>query len=153
MIENKSTVFEDTAPYDQSLVKVATIMPIVIVGPVFLLLAFSEPALRGFALALFLIIPLVILMTVYGLGVPGKVTVSEWGIVVKHGLLVRIKIPVEDIMSITIEPPPWWLNYYYLYANAQWLRVGKRAGLLKWWYIPTTSATKLKLAIESVHNS
>lgn len=146
-------IFEDTAPYDQSLVKVAMIMPIVIVGPVFLLLAFSEPALRGFALALILIIPLVILMTVYGLGVPGKVTVSEWGIVVKHGLLVRIKIPVEDIMSITIELPPWWLNYYYLYANAQWLRVGKKSGILKWWYIPTTSATKLKLAIELVHNS
>jgi hypothetical protein len=149
---NDSRVFEDTAPYDRSLVKVATVMPIVIVGPVFLLLAFSEPALRGFALALFIIVPLIILMTVYGLGVPGQVMVSEWGVVVKHGLMVRIKIPIEDIMSLTIEPPPWWLNYYYLYGNAQWLRVGKRAGLLKWWYIPTTSATKLKLAIESVQN-
>jgi hypothetical protein len=119
-------------------------------GPVFLLLAFSEPTLRGFALALFIIVPLIILMTVYGLGVPGQVVVSDWGIVVKHGLLVRIRIPVEDIISLNIEPPPWWLNYYYLYANAQWLRVGKRLGLLKWWYIPTTSASKLKLVIESV---
>ena len=147
------SIFEDTAPYDQSLVKVAAIMPIVIVGPVFLLLAFAEPALRGFAIALFFIVPLLILMTVYGLGVPGKVEVSEWGLVVKHGLLIRIEVPVEDIVAITIEPPPWWLNYYYLYANAQWLRVGKRSGILKWWYIPTTSATKLKLAIESSHNS
>jgi hypothetical protein len=152
MTENKSTVFEDSSPYDRSLVRVATVMPIVIVGPVFLLLAFTEPALRGFAIALFFIVPLVILMTVYGLGVPGRVVVSEWGVVVKHGLLVRIKIPVEDIMSITNEPPPWWLNYYYLYANAQWLRVGKKSGLLKWWYIPTTSTTKLKLVIESVQN-
>ena len=152
MTDFSHKIFKETAPYDQSLVKVATVMPIVIMGPVFLLLAYSEPTLRWVALALFVIIPLLILMTVYGLGVPGQVMISEWGITIKHGLLVTIKIPVEDIRSITIEPPPWWLNYYYLYANAQWLRVGKKAGLLKWWYIPTKSATNLKLAIESIQN-
>jgi len=150
MTDEISTIFQDIAPYDRSLVNVAVIMPIVIMSPVFLLMAYSEPALSGLALSLFFIVPAIILTTVYGLGVPGTVVVSDWGIIVKHGLLIRIKIPRKTIVSTTIEPPPWWLNYYYLHANAQWLRVGKSSGLLKWWYIPTTSATRLKLAIESI---
>lgn len=143
-------ILEDTAPYDESLVRVSAVVPIIIIGPVFLLMAFAEPALTGLALILFILIPIVILTTVYGLGVPGRVTVSEWGIVVRHGVFVRIRVPVEDIVSLSVEPPPWWLNYYYLYANAQWLRVGKRTGILKWWYVPTTSAARLKIAIESI---
>jgi hypothetical protein len=150
MTDDSNIVFQDIAPYDHSLVNVAAIMPIIIMSPVFLLLAYSEPALSGLSLVLFILIPTTILTAVYGLGVPGRVVVSEWGIVIKHGLLVRIRIPREAVVSTTIEPPPWWLNYYYLYANAQWLRVGKTSGLLKWWYIPTTSATRLKLVIESI---
>ena len=102
MTENSPMIFNDRAPYDRSLVNVAAIMPIVIMSPVFLLMAYSEPALSGLALSLFLIVPAIILTTVYGLGVPGKVVVSDWGIVVKHGLLVRIKIPQKDITSTTI---------------------------------------------------
>jgi len=143
-------IFEEKAPYDQSLVRVATIMPFVIMTPVFLLMAYSEPALSGLAIVLLFLIPAIILTTVYGLGVPGVVVVSHWGIVVKHGLLVRIRIPAKEILAITIEPPPWWLNYYYLYANAQWLRIGKASGLLKWWYIPTSRANRLKQVIESL---
>ena len=152
MTDIPRSTFEDTPPYDRSLVKVGTVMPIVIMRPVFLLMAYSEPALTGVALALFILVPLVILMTVYGLGVPGDVMVSDWGIVVSHGLLIKIRIPVENIVSTVIEPPPWWLNYYYLYSNAQWLRVRKTSGLLKWWYVPTSSASRLKLAIKSIQN-
>jgi hypothetical protein len=150
MPETDQILFEGTAPYDRSLVQVATVMPIVIMSPVFLLIVYSEPALSWMAILLFILIPTIILTTVYGLGVPGRVTVSEWGIVVKHGLLVRVKIPHEKIVSTTLEPPPWWLSYYYLYANAQWLRVGKSTGLLKWWYIPTSSASRLKMVTDSL---
>jgi hypothetical protein len=150
MTENQPRTFHDIAPYDRSLVNVATIMPIVIMSPVFLLIAYSEPTLSGLALGLFFIVPAIILTTVYGLGVPGTVSVTAWGVVVKHGLLVRIRIPREAIVSTAIDSPPWWLNYYYLHANAQWLRVGKSVGFLNWWYIPTTNATRLKLAIESI---
>ena len=152
MTEAASKIFDDIAPYDRSLVNVAAIMPIIIMSPVFLLLAYSEPALSGLAIILFILIPTIILTTVYGLGVPGLVVVSNTGIIVKHGLLVRVKILKDEIVSTSIESPPWWLNYYYLYANAQWVRVGKTSGYLKWWYIPTSNATKLRLAIESIKN-
>ncbi|MFX1272820.1 MAG: hypothetical protein ACFFAX_14125 [Promethearchaeota archaeon] len=143
-------MFEDSPPYDKSLIAVATIMPIVIMTPIFLLMAYSEPALTAAALILIVLVPLIVLTIPYGFGVPGYVSVSEARIVVRHGRVLCIRIPIGSIISTDLRPPPWWFNLYYLFAPSQWVHVRKSTGLLKWWYIPATSAARLKTILDSL---
>jgi hypothetical protein len=143
-------LFEDSPPYDKSLIAVATIMPIVIMTPIFLLMAYSDPALTPVALFLTVLVPVIVILIPYGLGVPGYVTVTKSRIVIRHGRLLRIRIPISSIASTNLKPPPWWFNLYYLFAPSQWVHVRKSTGLLKWWYIPATSAVRLKTVLDSL---
>jgi hypothetical protein len=117
MIGNTHLLFEDTPPYDRTLIAVATIMPIVIMSPVFLLMTYSEPALTAVALVLIALVPLIVLIIPYSLGVPAHVTVTEKGIIVRHGRLLRIRIQKGSILSSDLRPPPWWFGFYYLRAS------------------------------------
>jgi len=150
MTGNPPAQYEDTPPYDKSLITAATAMPVVIMTPIFLLLAYSEPELTPIALILLFLVPLVVVMFPYSFGVPARVVVTEKGIAVRHGKLLRIEIPASSLVSIELKPPPWWFNIYYLFANAQWVYVRKSTGLLKWWSIPATSAARLKVILDSL---
>ena len=153
MADEMRYLFEDIPPYDQSLIAVATAMPIVIMSPIFLLMAYSEPALTAASLILILLVPLIVLAIPYSFGVPAHVTVSQKGVIVRHGKLLRIRIPSKSIISTDLKPPPWWFNLYYLFAPAQWVHVRKSTGLLKWWYIPATSGARLKTTLDSLFKS
>ena len=146
-------MYEDIPPYDKALIAVASIMPIVIMTPIFLLMAFSDPTLAPAALVLIVLVPIIVIMIPYGLGVPAHVTVTESGIVIRHGRLLRIRIPISSIISLDVKPPPWWFSIYYLFSPSQWVFVKKSTGLLKWWCIPATSGTKLKTALDSLVES
>ena len=148
--DKEQILFEDTPSYDRTLIAVAVAMPIVIMGPVFFLLAYSEPALSQVAFMLFILVPVIILVFPFALAVPTSVMVSRSGVSVKHGLFLRIRVPSSRIISSEIKPPPWWFNLYYLYPNAQWVHIRKSHGLLKWWYIPTKSARRLVVALEEI---
>ncbi len=150
MSDKEQILFEDTPPYDRTLIAVAVAMPMVIMGPVFLLLAYSEPALSGVALLLFIIVPVIILVFPFTLAVPTSVLVSKSGILIKHGLFLRIRVSSGRIISSELKSPPWWFNLYYLYPTAQWVHIKKSSGLLKWWYIPTKSARRLMVALEEI---
>ncbi|MFX1265751.1 MAG: hypothetical protein ACFFH0_10260 [Promethearchaeota archaeon] len=149
MADNTRFLFEDTPPYDRSLIAVATVMPILIMSPIFLLMAYSNPALTATEAILIVLVLLVVLTIAYGLGVPAHVVVTEKGIVVGHGRLLRIRIPSTSIVSTDLRPPPWWFSLYYLFAPAEWVHVRKSSGLLKWWYIPVTLGVKLKTTLDS----
>jgi hypothetical protein len=109
--------------------------------------------LTAASIILIFLVPLIVLTIPYSFGVPAHVTVTEMGVVVRHGKLLRIKIPKSSIISTDLKPPPWWFNLYYLFAPAQWVHVKKRTGLLKWWFIPTTSGVKLKTTLDSLLSS
>jgi hypothetical protein len=153
MADNMRILMEDIPPYDRSLIYVATIMPIVIMSPIFLLMGYSEPTLTAASLVLIILVPLIVLTIPYSFGVPAHVTVTEKGVVVRHGKLLRIRIPSNSIISTDLRPPPWWFNLYYLFAHAQWVHVKKSTGLLKWWYIPATSGVRLKTTLDSLVSS
>ena len=148
--DKEQILFEDTPLYDRTLIAVAVVMPIVIMGPIFFLLAYSEPALSQIAFMLFILVPLIILAFPFALAVPTSVMVSRSGILIKHGLILRIRVSSSHIISSELKPPPWWFSLYYLYPNAQWVHIRKSRGLLKWWYIPTKSARRLMAVIEEI---
>ena len=153
MAGNTRFLFEDTPPYDRSLIAVATIMPIMIMSPIFVLMAYTDPTLAAAAAILIVLVPLIVLTIPYGLGVPAHVIVTEKGVLIRHGRLLRIRIPGPSFISADLRPPPWWFNLYYLFAPSQWVHVRKSTGLLKWWYIPATSGVKLKNLLDSLISS
>jgi hypothetical protein len=111
-------------------------------------MAYSDSELTAIALILLVLVPLIVVAIPYSFGVPAYVVVTEKGIVVRHGKLLRIRIPASSLISVELRPPPWWFNIYYLFANAQWVYVRKSTGLLKWWCIPATSGVRLKSVLD-----
>jgi hypothetical protein len=94
-------------------------------------------------------VPIIIIITPPLLIVPAIITVTGDRVTIKHGLrTIRIRhsdITFYDIVSY----PPSWVNNQYMFPNVQWLMIRKKSGLYKSWYIPTTNATQLMLAIQS----
>ena len=144
---SEATVFTDRPPYDSELIRMMAFAGTFIMAPVFLLIIFTEPE---YAIALGLIwisVPLIVIAVPYLLMVPALITLTTKSITVKHGIW-KITIPLLEIEKCeVVSLPPWWANFQHVYPNAQWVHITKSKGRLDWWYIPTTSATQLVLAI------
>ncbi len=146
---NGKIILKDSPPYDATYIRIGGVMVIVILGPVLFLIAYSEPVLIPLSLGLVILIPLIVIGAPYIFGVPARVAVDESGARVRHGL-VTINMPAEDINQVEIQDPPWWLSIWYLFPDAQWVRIRKSRGLLKWWYFPTTSAVRFIDAVKAI---
>ncbi|MGY5874393.1 MAG: hypothetical protein RTU30_01495 [Candidatus Thorarchaeota archaeon] len=146
---NDQVLLKDCPPYDATYIRVGGAMVIVILGPVLFLIAYSEPVLIPLSIGLVVLIPLIVVGAPYTFGVPARVVVDKSGAKVRHGL-VTIRMPAGDISQVDIQNPPWWLSIWYLFPDAQWVRIRKSRGLLKWWYFPATNAVKFIDAVKEI---
>ncbi len=141
-------ILQDKPPYDHVFIRAIAFACFFVMSPVFILIFLMEPTWGYWGLILWIIVPLFVYSVPYLLVVPTKVVVTRNQVWVKHGRLWRIKIPIEAITgSEVMDYPPWWANFQYFYPTAQWVHITKTSGVLKWWYIPATSATQLVLSI------
>ena len=140
-------IFTDKPPYDSVFIRSAAFAAAFVLAPVFLIILFTEPDFALVVGLVWLCIPIIIIAIPHLLVVPADITLTQKAIRVKHGVW-SITIPLDEIEQCDVVPyPPWWANFQYYYPNAQWVHITKSKGRLDWWYIPTTSATQLVLAI------
>lgn len=146
-MNSNEALFVDRPPYDVVLARAVSFAAFFVLSPVFILMAYTEPSYTGWLILLWLFIPLFIIAIAYLLIIPGQITVTRKNVTSKHGAW-SVKIPLAHIQDLEVlRYAPWWVNFQHFYPNAQWVHVTKSRGLLKWWYIPATSATQLVVAI------
>ncbi len=140
-------VFTDKPPYDSVFIKAAAFAAAFVLAPVFLILLFTEPDFVVLFGLVWICTPVIIIAIPYLLVVPANIILTQKAIRVKHGVW-SITIPLDEIEHCEVVAyPPWWANFQHYFPNAQWMQIAKSKGRLDWWYIPTTSATQLILAI------
>ncbi|MHA1882118.1 MAG: hypothetical protein ACTSUO_03645 [Candidatus Thorarchaeota archaeon] len=140
-------IFADKPPYDSVFIRAIAFAMAFVMAPVFLIIMFTEPNFALLVGLVWLFIPIFVISIPYLLVVPADITLTQKAIRVKHGVW-SITIPLDQIEQCdVIQYPPWWANFQHYYPNAQWIQIAKSKGRLNWWYIPTTNATQLVLAI------
>lgn len=145
---SEETLLIDSPPYDHEFIKVIAFACLFVMAPVFIMIFLFEPEWGYWGLVLGVLVPIFVAAIPYLLVVPTKIVVSSSQVRIKHGRLWTIRIPIERIVhSEVLDHPPWWGNFQYFFPHAQWVYLRKSSGILHWWYVPTTSATRLVLSI------
>ena len=137
----------DSPQYDVGFLRYTAAGALFILSPVFVMLMITEVAYVFWIALAWLMVPLCIFLVPYLLVVPAYITTTDSVLIARHGKWT-LKFPYSNIeYSEIIEHPPTWVNNHYMFPNAQWVHIRKNKGIVKSWYIPATSATKLTLAI------
>ncbi len=150
-MHDNSVLLCDNPPYDRTLIRAIAFACFFVQSPIYLLIVLSEPTWGIWALLLWFLVPALAFAIPYLLIIPTRIELTSTTLRIKHGMVWTTSHALDDVVDFHIlDYPPWWVNFQYFFPYAQWIRVEKRNGWLKSWYIPTTSATRLVVAIRGL---